>query len=37
VPFSLSVGPLLAGVVVLVLAEVFRQGVRLRHDVDGLI
>jgi hypothetical protein len=37
VAFSLSFLPLLAGAVILLLAEVFRQGVRLRADVDGLV
>jgi hypothetical protein len=37
VPFHFGAGPLLAGLLVLVLAEAFRQGVRLRADVDGLI
>lgn len=32
-----SAAPLLAGALILVLAEVFRQGVRLRHDVEGLV
>ncbi|GHJ44150.1 hypothetical protein Cs7R123_14920 [Catellatospora sp. TT07R-123] len=35
--FSFSWVPLVAGAVVLLLAEVFRQGVRLRADVDGLV
>jgi hypothetical protein len=37
VPFHFGAGPLLAGVLILVLAEVFRQGVRLRDDVAGLV
>lgn len=37
VPFHFGVGPVLAGLLVLVLAEAFRQGVRLRADVEGLV
>ncbi|MBY8874180.1 DUF2975 domain-containing protein [Micromonospora sp. PLK6-60] len=37
VAFSFSVAPLAIGAIVLLLAEVFRQGVRLRADVDGLV
>lgn len=37
VTFSFSFLPLVIGAVVLLLAEVFRQGVRLRADVDGLV
>lgn len=37
VTFTLSFLPLVIGAVVLLLAEVFRQGVRLRADVDGLV
>lgn len=37
VAFSFSFLPLLVGAIVLLLAEVFRQGVRLRAEVDGLI
>ncbi|MEU3456684.1 DUF2975 domain-containing protein [Micromonospora sp. NPDC006766] len=36
-PFSFSFLPPVIGSVVLLLAEVFRQGVRLRADVDGLV
>ncbi|MEV0154023.1 DUF2975 domain-containing protein [Micromonospora sp. NPDC050686] len=35
--FSFSFVPLAIGAIVLLLAEVFRQGVRLRADVDGLV
>lgn len=34
---SFSLLPVLAGFGILVLAEVFRQGTRLRDDVDGLV
>ena len=37
VPFRFAATPVLAGAVLLVLAEAFRQGVRLRADVDGLV
>jgi hypothetical protein len=37
VVFSFSFLPLVLGVVFLLLAEVFRQGVRLRSEVDGLV
>jgi hypothetical protein len=37
VPFHFSGAPLLAGALVIVLAEAFRQGVRLHDDVDGLV
>ena len=37
VTFTFSFLPLIVGAVVLLLAEVFRQGVRLRADVAGLI
>lgn len=37
VAFSFSFLPLVIGAIVLLLAEVFRQGVRLRADVDGLV
>jgi Protein of unknown function (DUF2975) len=37
VAFSFSFLPVVVGAVVLLLAEVFRQGVRLRADVDGLV
>jgi hypothetical protein len=32
-----SAAPLLVGALILVLAEIFRLGVRLRHDVEGLV
>lgn len=35
--FTLGLWPLLAGLVVAVLAEVFRHGARLREDVEGLV
>jgi len=35
--WSFSFLPLLAGAVILLLAEVFRQGVRIRADVEGLV
>ena len=35
--WSFSFLPLLAGAVILLLAEVFRQGVRMRADVEGLV
>ncbi|HEX7744256.1 MAG TPA: DUF2975 domain-containing protein [Micromonosporaceae bacterium] len=35
--FSFSFLPLVIGAIVLLLAEVFRQGVQLRADVDGLV
>lgn len=35
--WSFSFVPLLAGAVILLLAEVFRQGVRMRADVDGQV
>lgn len=37
VAWSFSFLPLLAGAVILLLAEVFRQGVGMRADVDGLV
>jgi hypothetical protein len=37
IPFSFSFQPLVVGAIVLLLAEVFRQGVRLRAEVDGLV
>ncbi|GMA25625.1 hypothetical protein GCM10025864_33840 [Luteimicrobium album] len=37
VPFRLTVAPLWIGALVLLLAEVFRQGARLRTEVDGLV
>jgi hypothetical protein len=37
ITFSFSYLPLVIGAIVLLLAEVFRQGVRLRAEVDGLI
>lgn len=37
VAFSFSFLPLVIGAIVLLLAEVFRQGARLRADVDGLV
>jgi hypothetical protein len=37
VAFSFSFLPVVVGAVVLLLAEVFRQGIRLRADVDGLV
>ena len=37
VAFSFSFVPLVVGAVVLLLDEVFRQGVRLRAEVDGLV
>ncbi|MFC8734460.1 DUF2975 domain-containing protein [Luteimicrobium sp. NPDC057192] len=36
-PFTFAVAPLWIGALVLLLAEVFRQGVRLRAEVDGLV
>jgi hypothetical protein len=35
--FSFSFLPLVVGAVLILLAEIFRQGVRLRTEVDGLI
>jgi hypothetical protein len=35
--FSFSFAPMLVGAIVLVLAEVFRHGVALRAEVDGLV
>lgn len=37
ITFSFSFLPLVVGAIVLLLAEVFRQGVRLRAEVDGLV
>jgi hypothetical protein len=37
VPFSFSFVPLWVGAVIVLLAEVFRQGVRLRTEVEGLV
>ena len=35
--FSFSLGPLVAMLVIFLLAEVFRRGVALRDDVEGLV
>jgi hypothetical protein len=35
--YTLSFMPLAGGLVILVLGEVFRQGARLRADVEGLV
>ena len=35
--FSFSLEPLVAMLVILLLAEVFRRGVKLRDDVEGLV
>ena len=35
--FSFSAGPLVAMLVIFLLAEVFRRGVKLRDDVEGLV
>jgi hypothetical protein len=37
VPFSFRLAPLWIGALVVLLAEVFRQGARLRTEVDGLV